>query len=95
MRVDGHDVRDLTLDSLRDAVGFVMQDPHLFHDTIRDNLRYARPDATDDELVAACKAARIYDLVASLPDGSTRSSASAATGMSGGEKQRSRSRGCC
>ena len=62
VRIDGHDVRDLTLDSLRDAVGFVMQDPHLFHDTIRENLRYARPDATDDELVAACRAARIHDL---------------------------------
>ena len=55
VRVDGHDVRDLTLDSLRDAVGIVMQDPHLFHDTIRANLRYATPDATDDELVEACR----------------------------------------
>ena len=69
MLVDGHDVRDLTLDSLRDAVGMVMQDPHLFHDTITDNLRYANPDATDDELVAACKAARINDLITSLPEG--------------------------
>ena len=67
MRVDGHDVRDLTLDSLRAAVGFVMQDPHLFHDTIRANLRYARPDATDAELVAACRAARIHDLIAVAP----------------------------
>src|SRR5205085_10490070 len=53
--LDGHDVRDLTLDSVRDAVGFVMQDPHLFHDTIINNLRYARSDATDDEIVAASK----------------------------------------
>ena len=50
MRVDGHDVRDLTQDSLRAAIGVVSQDPHLFHDTVGDNLRYARPDATDAEL---------------------------------------------
>ena len=63
VRIDGHDVRDLTLESLRAAVGFVTQDPHLFHDTIRANLRYAKPDATDAELVDACRAARIHDLV--------------------------------
>src|SRR3954454_6869954 len=51
VRIDGQDVRDLTLSSIRDAVGFVMQDPHLFHDTIAENLRYARPEATDDEII--------------------------------------------
>jgi ATP-binding cassette subfamily B protein len=86
--VDGHDVRDLTLESLRDAVGFVMQDPHLFHDTINNNLRYARPEATDDELVAACKAARINDLIMSLPEGYGTFVGERGYRMSGGEKQR-------
>jgi ATP-binding cassette subfamily B protein len=86
--VDGHDVRDLTLDSLHDAVGFVMQDPHLFHDTIANNLRYARPDATDDQLVAACKAARINDLIMSLPEGYGTIVGERGYRMSGGEKQR-------
>jgi ATP-binding cassette, subfamily B, bacterial len=86
--VDRHDVRDLTLDSLRDSVGFVMQDPHLFHDTIRENLRYARPDASDDELVAACKAARINELIMSLPDGYDTIVGERGYRMSGGEKQR-------
>jgi ATP-binding cassette subfamily B protein len=86
--VDGHDVRDYTLDSLRDAVGMVMQDPHLFHDSIRDNLRYARPDATDDELVEACRAARIHDMIASLPDGYDTVVGERGYRMSGGEKQR-------
>jgi ATP-binding cassette subfamily B protein len=86
--VDGHDVRDLTLDSLRGAVGVVMQDPHLFHDTIRANLRYARPDATDDELVAACRAARIDDLIQTLPDGYDTFVGERGYRLSGGEKQR-------
>jgi ATP-binding cassette subfamily B protein len=88
VRVDGHDVRDYTLDSLRDAVGMVMQDPHLFHDTIRNNLRYARPDATDDELVEACRAARIHDMIATLPDGYDTVVGERGYRMSGGEKQR-------
>lgn len=88
VRVDGHDVRDYTLDSLRDAVGMVMQDPHLFHDTIRNNLRYARADATDDELVEACRAARIHDMIATLPDGYDTVVGERGYRMSGGEKQR-------
>ena len=64
VRVDGHDVRDLTQDTLRAAIGVVTQDPHLFHESIGDNLRYAKPDATDAELDAACRGARIYDTVA-------------------------------
>ncbi len=88
VRVDGHDVRDYTLESLRGAVGMVMQDPHLFHDTIRNNLRYARSDATDDELVDACRAARIHDLIASLPDGYDTVVGERGYRMSGGEKQR-------
>jgi ATP-binding cassette subfamily B protein len=88
VRVDGHDVRDYTLESLRDAVGMVMQDPHLFHDSIRNNLRYARPEATDDELVDACRAARIHDMIASLPDGYDTVVGERGYRMSGGEKQR-------
>jgi ATP-binding cassette, subfamily B, bacterial len=88
VRVDGRDVRDYTLESLRESVGMVMQDPHLFHDTIRANLRYARPDATDAELVEACTAARIHDLIASLPDGYDTVVGDRGYRMSGGEKQR-------
>ncbi len=88
VRVDGHDVRDLTLESLRGAVGMVMQDPHLFHDTVRNNLRYANPAATDDELVAACRAARIHDMIATLPDGYDTLVGERGYRMSGGEKQR-------
>jgi ATP-binding cassette subfamily B protein len=88
VRVDGHDVRDCTLESLRGAVGMVMQDPHLFHDTIGNNLRYARPDATDAELVEACRAARIHDMIAGLPDGYDTVVGERGYRMSGGEKQR-------
>ncbi len=88
VRIDGHDVRDLTLSSLREAVGFVMQDPHLFHDTIGANLRYARPEATDEELVTACRAARIHDVIASLPDGYNTVVGERGYRLSGGEKQR-------
>jgi len=88
VRVDGHDVRDLTQLTLADGVGMVTQDPHLFHDTIRVNLRYARPDATDDEIEAACRAARIHDLIASLPDGYGTVVGERGYRLSGGEKQR-------
>src|SRR6185437_1790748 len=67
--IGGHDIRDVTLESLHDVVGVVTHDAHLFHDTIRANLLYARPGATDAELVDACKAAQIWDLVSVLPDG--------------------------
>jgi ATP-binding cassette subfamily B protein len=88
VRIDGHDVRDLTLDSLRGAVGVVSQDPHLFHDTIAENLRYARHDATDAEIVAACQAAQIHDVIASLPDGYNTVVGERGHRLSGGEKQR-------
>ena len=88
LRVDGHDVRELTQASLRAAIGVVTQDPHVFHDTIRSNLRYARPDASDDELVAACRAAQIHDLIASLPDGYDTLVGERGYRLSGGEKQR-------
>lgn len=88
VRIDGHDVRDLTLDSLRGAVGVVSQDPHLFHDTVAENLRYARPDATDAEIVAACRAAQIHDVIAALPDGYDTVVGERGHRLSGGEKQR-------
>ena len=88
VRIDGHDVRDLTGDSLRDAIGVVSQDPHLFHESIIENLRYARPDATDAEVIEACRAARIHDTIASLPDGYKTVVGERGYRLSGGEKQR-------
>ena len=86
--IDGHDVRDLTQDSLREAIGVVSQDPHLFHESIGANLRYAKADATDAELDDACRGARIYDMVAALPDGYDTLVGERGYRMSGGEKQR-------
>ena len=86
--IDGHDVRDLTEVSLRGAIGVVSQDPHLFHETIESNLLYARPDATSDEVIAACSAARIHDTIAALPDGYATVVGERGYRMSGGEKQR-------
>jgi ATP-binding cassette subfamily B protein len=86
--VDGFDVRAVRQSTLRAAIGVVAQDPHLFHDTIRNNLKCARLDATDDELVEACKAAQIYDLIASLPDGFDTVVGERGYRLSGGEKQR-------
>jgi ATP-binding cassette subfamily B protein len=86
--IDGHDVRDVTLASLSQATGVVSQDAHLFHDSIAANLRYAKPDATDDELVAACQAARIHHVIAGLPDGYDTLAGERGYRLSGGEKQR-------
>jgi ATP-binding cassette subfamily B protein len=88
VRVDGRDVRDVTLDSLHEAIGVVTQDPHLFHDSIAHNLRYARPDATDAELEAACRAAQIHDVIAGLPEGYGTVVGDRGYRLSGGEKQR-------
>ena len=88
VRVDGHDVRDLTQESLRAAIGVVSQDPHLFHDTIGANLLYAKPDATRVELDEACRHARILDMIALLPDGYDTVVGERGYRMSGGEKQR-------
>ena len=88
VRIDGHDVRDLTLDSLRRAIGVVSQDPHLFHESIADNLRYAAPNASDERIVRACRAARIHDTIASLPDGYDTVVGERGYRLSGGEKQR-------
>ncbi len=86
--IDGVDVRDLSFASLAQTVGLVSQETYLFHSTIADNLRFARPDATDAELVAAARAARIHDLIASLPDGYDTVVGERGYRFSGGEKQR-------
>ncbi len=86
--VDGHDVRSLTQSSLRKAIGVVVQDPHLFHESVADNLRYAKPDATDAELQAACEAAQIHEMIAKLPAGYNTMVGERGYRMSGGEKQR-------
>ena len=86
--VDGHDLRDLKLTSLRDSIGVVMQDSHLFHDTITANLRYAKSDATFDEMKEACQAAQIWDLISSLPNGLETMVGERGHRLSGGEKQR-------
>jgi ATP-binding cassette subfamily B protein len=88
VRIGGHDVRDLTLESLRSVVGVVPQDAHLFHDTIRANLLYARPSATENELTEACQAARIWELISSLPEGLDTIAGDRGYRFSGGEKQR-------
>ena len=88
IRVDGVDVRDLELESLRGAIGLVAQDPHLFHDTILANLRYAQPDATLEQIEDACRAARILDLVESLPERWETVVGERGYRLSGGEKQR-------
>ena len=88
IRIDGHDVRDLTGQSLRGAIGVVAQDPHLFHTTVGENLRYARPDATDDDLRAACAAAQVLEVIERLPDGFTTVVGERGYRLSGGEKQR-------
>ncbi len=88
VRIGGYDLRDVTLESLHDAVGVVTQDAHLFHDTIRANLTYAKPAATELELIEACEVAQIWDLIASLPDGLDTVVGDRGYRLSGGEKQR-------
>jgi ATP-binding cassette subfamily B protein len=88
VRVGGQDVRDVTLRSLHDTIGYVTQDAHMFHDTIRANLLYAKPDATEDEMVAALTAAQIWDLVSGLPDGLDTVVGDRGHRLSGGERQR-------
>lgn len=88
VRVDGNDVRDVTLQSLEDVVGYVTQDAHMFHDTVRGNLLYARPGATDDQVWAALEAAQIAGLVRALPDGLDTVVGDRGYRLSGGERQR-------
>ncbi|WP_109686541.1 ABC transporter ATP-binding protein [Tumebacillus permanentifrigoris] len=86
--IDGHDLRDVQLKSVMDEIGMVTQETYLFHTTIRENLRYGRPDATDEEIVQAAQAAYIHDLIAGLPDGYDTVVGERGHKLSGGEKQR-------
>jgi len=88
VRIGGYDIRDVTLESLHDVVGVVTQDAHLFHDTIRANLLYARPEASELELIEACEAAQIWELISELPDGLDTVVGDRGYRLSGGEKQR-------
>jgi ATP-binding cassette subfamily B protein len=88
IEIDGHDVRDVELESLRDCIGVVMQDAHLFHETIAENLRYAKEDATLEEMEAACRSAQIWNLIDSLPQGLETMVGERGHRLSGGEKQR-------
>jgi ATP-binding cassette subfamily B protein len=86
--IGGVDLREARLADVRDAVGVVTQDVHLFHETLAANLRYAKPDATDDELEAALRAAQVWDVVRRLPDGLDTVVGDRGYRLSGGEKQR-------
>ena len=86
--VGGSDIRDFTVQSLRDSIGVVMQDAHLFHESIAENLRYAKEDATEEEMIAACKSAQIWELISSLPNGFDTMVGERGHRLSGGEKQR-------
>jgi ATP-binding cassette, subfamily B, bacterial len=88
VRLNGMDLRDATLGSVHATVGVVTQEAHLFHDTIRANLTYAKPDATEDEMVAALRAAQVWHLVSSLPEGLDTVVGDRGHRLSGGEKQR-------
>ena len=88
IQIDGNDIRDVTLESLRNSIGVVMQDAHLFHETIAENLRYAKQDATQDQMRSACEAAQIWDLIKSLPNGFETMVGERGHRLSGGEKQR-------
>ena len=86
--IDGVDVRDLTFESLADTVGVVSQETYLFHASVRENLRFARPSATDEEVEGAARAAQIHELIATLPDGYDTMVGERGYRFSGGEKQR-------
>ena len=86
--IDGVDVRDLTFESLTDTVGVVSQETYLFHATVRENLRFARPNASDEEIEEAARAAQIHELIATLPDGYDTTVGERGYRFSGGEKQR-------
>ncbi|TCM42639.1 ABC transporter ATP-binding protein [Kribbella sp. VKM Ac-2568] len=88
VRIGGQDVREVTLQSLHDTIGYVTQDAHMFHDTIRANLAYAKPGATDEEMIEALRSAQVWDLVSSLPDGLETVVGDRGHRLSGGERQR-------
>jgi ATP-binding cassette, subfamily B, bacterial len=88
VRIGGQDIRDVTLESLHAVVGVVSQEAHMFHDTIRENLLYARPGATEHDLIDACRQAQIWDMIAALPNGLDTVVGDRGYRLSGGEKQR-------
>jgi len=88
VRIAGTDLRDVTQASLREVIGTVSQEAHLFHDTIGENLRFAKPDATDAEIIEACQRARIWNLIESLPEGLNTVVGDRGYRLSGGERQR-------
>jgi ATP-binding cassette subfamily B protein len=88
VRLGGTDLRDASMESLHDLVGVVTQDAHLFHDTIRANLAYAKPEATQDEMISALRSAQVWDLVSGLPEGLDTVVGDRGHRLSGGEKQR-------
>jgi len=88
VEIDGRDVRDITLESLGELIGVVTQETYLFHTTIRENLRYAKPDATDEELERAARAAAIHERISELPEGYDTVVGERGYKLSGGEKQR-------
>jgi ATP-binding cassette subfamily B protein len=88
INIDQRDIREYTVQSLRDSIGVVMQDAHLFHETIAENLRYAKEDATEAQMQAACEAAQIWELISSLPNGFDTMVGERGHRLSGGEKQR-------
>ncbi|MDR3600261.1 MAG: ABC transporter ATP-binding protein [Desulfosporosinus sp.] len=88
IKIDGKDIRDVTLESLRNQIGIVMQEPYLFNDTIEENLRYGKQDATEEEIIKACKAAYIHDFIMTLPDNYKTVVGNRGIKLSGGEKQR-------
>jgi len=88
IKIDGKDIREVTLESLRKQIGIVMQEPYLFNDTIEENLRYGRSNATQEEIIKACKAAYIHDFIMTLPDNYKTVVGNRGIKLSGGEKQR-------
>jgi ABC-type multidrug transport system fused ATPase/permease subunit len=86
--VDGRDVRDASLKSLRGQIGIVLQDIYIFSDTIKGNIRFGRPEATDEEVIAAAKAAQIHEYIASLPKGYDTPVGERGLTLSGGQRQR-------
>lgn len=88
IEINGEDIRNFTLQSLRDRIGVVAQDPHLFHESIAENLRYAKFDATEEEMVQACQSAQIWSMISALPNGLETMVGERGHRLSGGEKQR-------
>ncbi len=88
IRINGIDIRDLKLEELRTAIGVVTQDSHMFHESIRENLKYAKPDAIDEEILSACRSAQMSDFIGTLPNGLDTIVGERGHRLSGGERQR-------